>query len=287
MIESAKMHTPIFSVITPSYNMVEYLPLCCASVADQSFPHEHIVVDGASDDDTPDWLASRHDVISVSKKDEGMYDALNTGIRMSCGEIISCLNCDEQYLTGVLTRVAEIFNQNPQLDVLFGNALIVNTNGELLSYRKSFMPRWPYIWASHLYVHTSSMFVRRRVFEATGMFGENWKAVGDMDFVIRVLRNGFLVQHVAEYYSTFTFTGSNISTAERGLAELRAYRNTAPLWLRRSAFIFQILMRFEKLLNGAYWQNTPIDYSIYTKANLNFRSKFVYNSSSPLYPHDK
>ena len=70
-----------FSIITPSFNMLDYLKLCCASVADQDgASFEHIVVDGASTDGTAEWLRQARNITSISEKDDGMYDAINKGL---------------------------------------------------------------------------------------------------------------------------------------------------------------------------------------------------------------
>ena len=57
------------SVVTPSFNMLNYLQRCCASVADQEYvTHEHIVVDGGSTDETPEWLSCQASLISQSQR---------------------------------------------------------------------------------------------------------------------------------------------------------------------------------------------------------------------------
>ena len=275
--------TPSFSVITPSYNMLRFLPACCNSIADQGIDFEHIVVDAESSDGTVEWLRNCKGVTVVSEKDEGMYDAVNKGIELADGEVISYLNCDEQYLHGVLPRVGEYFQNNPNVDVLFGNVLIVEPGGGLLAYRKSFVPRWPYIWASFLYVHTSSMFIRKRVFDSGLRFDKKWKAAGDADFVVRLLRWGFCVRHIPEYFSAFMVTGSNLSNSGIADKELIAFRNTAPFWLRHSNPVIHPLIRIEKLLRGAYREKFPLSYSVYTIESLHARQNFVVTQASPLW----
>lgn len=267
--------------------MLQFLPLCCHSVSDQKVDYEHIVVDGGSTDGTVDWIRKDSGVVSLSEKDDGMYDAINKGLRISTGEIVSYLNCDEQYLPGVLQRVAEIFAHNSKIDLLFGNTLLIRPDGKLLAYRKSFVPRWPYIWGSDLYLQSSSMFVRRRVFESGIMFDESWKAIGDADFVVRALRKGFSACHVNEYFSAFMITGTNLGAGKRADMELKAFRKRAPVWLRYSTFIIKMLVRFEKFWHSAYWESMPLAYSIYTIDNSSVRSEFVAGSASSFYPKGK
>jgi glycosyltransferase involved in cell wall biosynthesis len=267
--------------------MLSYLRACCNSISDQAVEFEHIVVDGFSQDGTVEWLKTRPDIISLCENDNGMYEAINKGIRLSKGEIISYLNCDEQYFPEVLRKVKEFFQKYPQVDILFGNSLIINLNGTLLAYRKGFIPRWPYIWASRMYVHSGSMFVRRRVFESGFFFNENWKTIGDADFVVRVLRNGYVAHHINQYFSAFMLTGSNLGTGELAKREMRAFRQQAPLWLRYSTVITDMLIRLEKFAHSAYWEIFPISYSVYTNMKPDIRSRFVNKSASPLYPHGK
>ena len=116
--------------------MLGYLKLCCASVSDQrGISIEHLVVDAGSTDGTVDWLMAKVGVTAIIEEDKGMYDAINKGYHRAKGEILAYLNCDEQYLPGVLRFVKHYFDARPRVDVLFGSVLIVRPNGSLLSYR--------------------------------------------------------------------------------------------------------------------------------------------------------
>src|SRR3984893_17077250 len=114
------------SVITPSLNMLSYLERCVASVADQEGVRaEHLVMDGGSRDGTVEWLASRPNLTSEVRSDNGMYEAINRGFRRARGRILAHLNCDEQYLPGTLATVTRYFDTYPEVDVLFGDTLTV------------------------------------------------------------------------------------------------------------------------------------------------------------------
>src|SRR5258706_14763161 len=100
------------SIVTPSYRNSNWLKLCIASVADQGGDVEHIVQDAGSDDGTLDWLLHDKRVTPVVEKDQGMYDAINRGLKRSRGEILAYLNCDEQYLPGALQAVRDFSQAN-------------------------------------------------------------------------------------------------------------------------------------------------------------------------------
>src|SRR5438093_12901032 len=102
-----------FSIITPSYRSSKWLKLCIASVADQQDELEHVVQDAGSDDGTLDWLLSDKRVKAFVEKDNGLYDAVNRGLRRVAGDIVAYLNCDEQYLPGALAVVERFFKEHP------------------------------------------------------------------------------------------------------------------------------------------------------------------------------
>ena len=151
--------SPNFSIITPSFNMLNYLKMCAASISDQfGITYEHLIIDGGSTDGTLQWLQSQDKIKFISESDNGMYDALNKGLRVAKGDIIAYLNCDEQYLSNTLSYVKEFFQSNPDIDVIFGDFFVIDNNGDILSFKKGFTPRSLYIKYSHLYLFTCTLF---------------------------------------------------------------------------------------------------------------------------------
>ncbi len=117
--------SPFFSVITPSFNRVEFVRTAIESVLAQHYePFEHIIMDGGSTDGTLELLASYPHLRVVSEPDQGLYDALNKGISMARGEIIGQLSSDDFYAPGIFSLIAELFSQNPEADAVSGGARI-------------------------------------------------------------------------------------------------------------------------------------------------------------------
>ncbi len=253
-----------FSVITPSYNMLNYLKRCSASVKDQrNVLVEHLVFDGGSSDGTVEWLKTHYTDQFVSEPDTGMYDAINKGLLASSGDYIAYLNCDEQYLPDVLANVKRHFECHPEADIVFGNALVIEPDGGLIAYRKSHFPRSSYIFASYLYVLSCTLFLRRRVITDGFFFNTNYSAVADADYVIRLLKNGYGFTQLNEYLAAFTVTGSNKIKTRDSLAELKTFMMTSPKWVRLLKFPLNIARLFEKFLSGAYFQKFPLDYELF------------------------
>jgi glycosyltransferase involved in cell wall biosynthesis len=125
----------LVSVLTPSYNQGRWLAANLSSVASQTYPRvEHIVMDGGSTDETMKVLeASDQRVHWRSEPDAGQSNALNKALAASSGEIIGWLNSDDAYSDpGVVEAVVEQFARHPEVDLIYGHALLVNADGLVL-----------------------------------------------------------------------------------------------------------------------------------------------------------
>ncbi len=275
---------PSISIVTPSYNMLRYLPLCCASVADQGVQAEHVIMDGASSDGTPEWLRQHPELISTSEKDKGMYHALNKAIERSTGEIIGHLNCDEQYLPGTLKTVQEFFDTHPQVDFVAADFLVINPEGNLIAYRKSFKPIWLFFFSNYLYTTTCTLFYRRKIFEKC-RFDESYRSIADVIFLYDVLRKGFRGEHIRSYFATFIYSGDNLSLNPVSAKEKERFNATLPWWYRVMKPFFFLMFFVNKVFHGNYFEKKALTYSIYlgsditqrasiTKVNPTFRLRF-------------
>ena len=122
----------MISIVTPSFRQLDWLRLALASVADQQGVEvEHIVQDGGSEAETLAPMVANPIVRLFSEPDDGMYDAINRGLRRTRGEICGYLNCDEQYLPGTLAKVTRFFAAHPEVEVLFGDLVVVDAKGQL------------------------------------------------------------------------------------------------------------------------------------------------------------
>jgi len=270
-----------FSIITPSYNMLDYLKRCAASVRDQEgVDFEHIVIDGGSTDGTAAWLGRNSQIKSIGEKDNGMYDAINKGLRMAGGDIAAYLNCDEQYLPGTLAFVKEFFAKNPEVDIIFGDTLLIKPDGSLIAFRKGYRPRWFYIAASHLYLQSCSMFFRRKIIDDGFFFDARFRVIGDEEFVVRLLRKGYRARHVGRFLGAFAMTGKNLSVDERAVEETQMAAAQLPGSIRRFKWIINGVRFAEKFLSGAYFLAKPLTYEIYTAENQTRRQAFVVKKAS-------
>lgn len=266
-----------FSVVTASHNQLGWLRCAMRSVADQEgIATEQIIQDAG----TPgiNELTGPGVAIHV-ESDTGMYDALNRGLARATGDVVSILNCDEQYLPGALAKVARLFEQDPQADMVVGDCLITNAEGELLCFRRSTPLRPAMVLIDHLYDFTCAIFFRRRLMERQIRFNPAFKAAGDAEWIARLLRSGVRVRYLREYLGVFALTGENLSM--RAESEAALLRASTPGWARIAAPLLRGYRHLEKLVAGGY-ASGPIRYAIHTGGQD--RTEFVCEKPSFKHP---
>ena len=278
------MNRPSITVITPSYNMLSYLKRCAASVADQKGTSvEHIIIDNMSDDGTIPWLLKNKKVKKIIEPDIGMYNAINKGLKHSEGNIFCYLNCDEQYLPNTLRKVHKFFNNNKDIDIVYGNALIIDEDNSLISIRKSIKPRYYYILAHYLYTYSCTLFFRRKIIDDGHFFNTSYKTVSDAVFVANLIKEKYNFGYMNEYTSIFTLRKNNLSLGPIAKREQELLKLKLPFWIRKLNYILLFLRYAENILSGIHKQNIPLEYHIYANDNLQYSRKIISSRVSPFY----
>lgn len=285
---------PLLTVVTPSHRQINWLTLCSASVIDQSLPKgqfvEHLIQDTGSpgidefaiskgthcikNGIREDLDASgQNRIVIFCENDNGMYDAINRGFQKSTGDILCWLNCDEQFLPGTLAKVARFFETQPNVDVLFGDALLVATSGEILSYRKAVIPSVLHTQLSHLNTLSCATFVRRRVLESGHFLKSDWKAIADAIWITDLQKHGFRMAAYPEPLSIFTITDENLGQTSLAYHEMLRWRKQASAFLPLLRPFVIASHRLQKFLSGAY-RKRAVSASLYTISNPDIRTTF-------------
>ena len=117
------MNFPKISIVTPSFNQGKYIEQTILSVLDQHYPNlEYIIIDGGSNDDTVEILKKYKDQITywISEPDKGQTHAINKGFEKCTGDIFNWINSDDYYEPGTFDKLANLFTEHPQVDVVCG-----------------------------------------------------------------------------------------------------------------------------------------------------------------------
>lgn len=223
------------SVITVAFNSVKTIGDTLASVASQTHPLvEHIVIDGGSTDGTLDLLhrEGAHVARVVSGPDQGIYDAMNKGLRLASGDFVGFLNADDMFASrSVLAAIAHEAAAPARPDAIYGDLQYVATqpphqivrhwrSGPYSPARLGFgwMPPHP------------TFYLRRSRLEAIGEFDIGFRIAADYDFMLRCLNQpDFRVAYISEVLVRMRTGGaSNRSLkalARKTTEDLTALRN--------------------------------------------------------------
>jgi glycosyltransferase involved in cell wall biosynthesis len=265
------------SIVTPSYKQPAWLRLCAASIADQAAPGlviEHIVQDSLSGPEVEEALKPFPNVKFFSEKDQGMYDAVRRGWARATGDILCWLNCDEQYLPGALREVAHYFRDHPEVDLLFGDAIVVDGAGGYLCSRQVMVPQLYHTWTCQLHTLSCATFFRRDLLTTRGFaLDPRWRDAGDGALIVQMLRAGVRGGVLRRYLSTFGDNGENRGLRPLAIQERAELRSQAPRWIQALRPLWVLLHRLRRLCHGLYHPK-PFAYDIFTETSPRQRVHF-------------
>ncbi len=183
------MH-PLVSIITPSFNQAAYLPDAICSVLSQDYsPIEYWVVDGASTDGSLEVIQNFSSQLTgwISERDSGQSEAINKGIIKAQGEIVAWLNSDDFYLPQAVSRAVKLFQSDPDLGMVFGEALTVDQRGWPLK-RLTFGDWGLQELVKFRIICQPAVFMRRSILEKAGFLDHSYNFMLDHHLWIRVAR---------------------------------------------------------------------------------------------------
>lgn len=263
------------SVVIPAYNYANFLPGAIASVlAQASVDLELIVVDDGSTDETPEVCAHCTDprLRTVRQSNAGLSASRNTGIREARFPYVAFLDADDRWEPGFLATVFREFHRLGPAFAAVGTACLrMNASGEPLA-----PPRQNFLHAGELTAASfclrnrplsSSVVIRRDVFEECGNFDTSLRSSEDRDMWIRITARGHRFYYLGEPLATIRRHPGNMSkNAPRmkrnsGLVLRRAWHAGAvarwnlPFWLRAAAIHYFLVARthFDDGLRARAW----------------------------------
>lgn len=180
------------SIITVCFNSAATLRDTIDSVLAQSAADiEYIVVDGSSTDGTLDILREYEDRITriISEPDEGIYDAMNKGIRACTGDIVGILNSDDFFASpNTVKDVVAAFQEDDGTDIVIGDVVYVAAD-DLATVTRYYSSRRFKPWKlrfGYMPPHPAT-FVRRQVYETHGLYSLDYRISADYEMFIRWL----------------------------------------------------------------------------------------------------
>ncbi len=181
------------SIITVCYNSEQTINETIKSVLNQTYDNiEYIIVDGGSTDKTLGIITENETkfkgkLIWKSEKDEGLYDAMNKGIKMSTGDIVGFINSDDLFCDNeALEKIMKIFSLNQTLDSVYADLYYVDQNNTDKIRRKWItgkQKQFKYGW----HPGHPTLYVKKEVYNKYGLFNLKYKLAADFEIMLRFL----------------------------------------------------------------------------------------------------
>jgi len=226
------------SVVIPTWNSARYLPLTLEAVLGQSVPpHEVIVVDDGSDDDTPAVIESYLDQILYVRLDNsgGPARPRNVGVAMATGDLVAFCDSDDIFASNAVESATVAFLANPEIDFVWGDYDLIDSHGHVIrkngmanyqEFRKYLQPTGQEVLSvleagmgyrsllRGLFMGISSVVVRRSTLTKAGSFDETLRNSDDREMWLRLARLGacFAYQDSVRFY----YRKHDLSVTSRG-----------------------------------------------------------------------
>jgi glycosyltransferase involved in cell wall biosynthesis len=262
------------SIVTPSLNQGAFLAEALNSVRLQRYAKiEHLVIDGGSTDSTlallrartgPEWAHLKWS----SAQDGGQSQAINKGLRLASGQIVGWLNSDDRYRSECFERVVEAFDRHPEVDIFYGDYTFIDGKGNLTCIRREIAFNYFVLLYHSSFIHSTSAFFRRRIFDEGNWLDERMHYAMDYEFFLRLADKGYRIRHLPAVLADFRQhpASKTFAFARRQRAEMRRATETFSCLVRsrRHSFAGRVCFRFlqcaagamrysEKFLRGYYW----------------------------------
>jgi GT2 family glycosyltransferase len=211
---------PKLSIVTPSYQQACYLGETMRSVLQQNAAVEYVVQDGGSTDGSAELIekfSHQHGPASplkphaphllhwASARDAGQADAIARGFAQTTGgpdDVMAWINSDDFYLPGALAFVADYFARHPEVDVVYGNRIVVDEESREIA--RWFLPAHDAeVLRLNDFVPQETLFWRRRVWDRAGGLDTSFQFAIDWDLLLRFQDAGARIVRVPRFLACF------------------------------------------------------------------------------------
>jgi len=195
-----------FSIVTPSFNQAAYIEATIRSVLEQDYQHvEYIIIDGASLDDSVDVIKKYENKLAawISEEDNGQTEALNKGFHRATGDIFAWINSDDTYEPGTFKAVAEIFEHNPEIGMVYGDAHFIDDEGKQIGKFPAAQTDYARLRAGYVHIPQQAAFFRAEIWKKVGPLDPDFYFAMDYDLWIRIAKIAKIVYIPGKFWANF------------------------------------------------------------------------------------
>lgn len=207
----------MISIITATFNSAKTLKDTIQSVLRQTNKDfEYLIIDGGSTDETIDIVKSYESEFSgrlkwVSEKDQGIYDAMNKGIKMASGDVVGILNSDDYFASDDILQTVDNAFKSHEIDAIYGDIHFIRDGNpqKCVRYYSSRMFRPFWLRFGFMPAHPS-FYCKREVFEKAGLYSLDYKIGADYEMMVRLFKKyRIMSQYINKDFVTMRTGGAS------------------------------------------------------------------------------
>ncbi len=193
------------SIITVSYNAEKTIEQTINSVLNQTYPNiEYIIIDGNSQDGTLGIINKYKHRISqiVNEPDNGIYDAMNKGLKLVTGDIVGIINSDDWYELNAIEIIINVI-YNTGADIVYGKLNVIENEKVVRQTNEIPLEN---MWHTMSVPHPAT-FVKRSVYDRVGLFDVSYNIAADYDFLLKAYSEGIIFKYINSVIANFRSNG--------------------------------------------------------------------------------
>lgn len=207
----------MISIITATFNSAKTLKDTIQSVLRQTNKDfEYLIIDGGSTDETIDIVKSYESEFSgrlkwVSEKDQGIYDAMNKGIKMASGDVVGILNSDDYFTSDDILQTVDNAFKSHEIDAIYGDIHFIRDGNpqKCVRYYSSRMFRPFWLRFGFMPAHPS-FYCKREIFDKAGLYSLDYKIGADYEMMVRLFKKyRIMSQYINKDFVTMRTGGAS------------------------------------------------------------------------------
>ncbi len=238
-----KVKLPLFSIITICKNSEKTIHHTIESVLNQTFTdYEYIIIDGKSTDGTLDIIKKYEPEFNgklkwISEEDDGIYYAMNKGIKMASGDIVGIINSDDWYERNTLEIILKEYKKNKN-SIFYGLLKVWKNEKEKYIY-SNYYKNLPQVMIQH-----PTMFVPKKIYKKYGLYDIFYKVAADYDFCLRLFYNNIKFIQIEKLIANFRLGGFSLKNTRKTDKEVLKIKKSYNILSKKEI----IKIRFKQIL---------------------------------------
>ena len=231
---------PLVSIITPSYNQVQFLEKTIESVLAQDYPNlEYIIVDGDSTDGSKELIQRYEKEITawISEPDQGQSEAINKGFELANGEIFAWLNSDDQYYPWAIEQAVDYLLKSSEVGMVYGDTDIIDENGQVIGMFNAQQTNYQRLLRGGVYIPQPAAFWYSDLYRKVGALDTSYYFAMDYDLWVRFAKNAE-IRYIPQLWSSFRIHGHGKTM----MSDDRCWPEMRRVYQREGGGLFSLFM---------------------------------------------